>query len=145
MLVDLVPHMSINLTGEKNQHDAQRSERSIRTFTNQDGRTRTGQWKTGSWCLDDFGANFWTQLPNFLHSFNHNKDRNDVYKPNREQEQNFFFPTSICNPFLRWSFHFTKKRLAGKMSAVLSFCILASASFDSKHVDAWQINFKLRP
>ena len=29
----LVPHMSINLTGGKNQHDAQRSERSIRMFT----------------------------------------------------------------------------------------------------------------
>ena len=29
----LVPHMSINLTGEKNQHNAQRSERSIRMFT----------------------------------------------------------------------------------------------------------------
>ena len=43
MLVDLGPYMPINLTGEKNQHDAQRSERSIRTFTNQHGRTRTGQ------------------------------------------------------------------------------------------------------
>ena len=41
----LVPQMSTNLTGEKEQHDAQRSERSrsIRMFRNQDGRTRTGQ------------------------------------------------------------------------------------------------------
>ena len=29
----LVPHMSINLTGGKNQQDAQRSERLIRMFT----------------------------------------------------------------------------------------------------------------
>ena len=30
------------------------------------------------------------------------------------------FPTSICNPFLRW-FHFNNGRLAEKVSAVLSF------------------------
>ena len=45
----LVPHiLLINLTGEKKSTYAQRSQRcrSIRTFRNQDGRTRTGRWKT---------------------------------------------------------------------------------------------------
>ena len=140
----LVPHiLFINLTGEKKSAYAQqRSQRSrsirtwiiivfllsmIRTFRNQDGRTWTGRWKTGSYhpCFDGFGANFWTLLPNSLHSFNHNKDRDDVYPLNcREQEQDFYFflsfPTSICNPFLRW-FHFNNGKLAEKVSAVLSF------------------------
>ena len=47
----LVPYiLLINLTGEKTSAYAQRSQRSrsIRKFRNQDGRTRTGRWKTGS-------------------------------------------------------------------------------------------------
>ena len=43
--------------------------------------------------FDSFGSNFWLLLPNSLYSFNHNKDRDDVYKLNREQEQELlFFP-----------------------------------------------------
>ena len=48
----LAPHiLFVKLTGEKKKSAyAQRSQRSwsIRTFRNQDGRTRTGRWKTGS-------------------------------------------------------------------------------------------------
>ena len=47
-----------------------------------------------------------TRLPNY---------RDDVYRLKREQEQkqDFFFRTSICNPFLRW-------KIIEKVSAVLS-------------------------
>ena len=126
----LIPHiLFINLNGEKNQHmhkDLKDRSRWIRTFRNQDGRTRTGRWKTGSCqpCFDGFGANFWTRLPNFL---GHNKDRDDVCTLNREQEQEqaeqvFYFS-------LRWfvilffdeDFHFNNQRLAEKVSAVFSF------------------------
>ena len=88
----LVPHiLFVKLTGEKKSAYAQRSQRSrsIRTFRT---RVQKPRWPHSDgtmkdWILAPVFWPFWTRLPNSLHSFNHNKDRDDVYPLNCRELQ----------------------------------------------------------
>ena len=63
-------------------------------------------------------------LPNSFHSFNHNKDRDDVFKLKRsvqEQGKTYFSVKGFVILFFDEVFILITERLAGKVSTALSF------------------------
>ena len=124
----LVPHTFINLTGGKIsvwkkiwKVDPNVQKPFILIWPHSNGTMK-------DWILAPVFWRFWREFlnaaANSLHSFNHNKDRDDVHRLNREQEQKQSYFSLHRFVILFFDEVFSQQnhqRRAEKVSAVLSF------------------------